>query len=69
MPPRKEMRVNLLVTDGMKWNWGRLEVERPLDKNGRDRFRLTAVGRGRKEGREKKDQDGGNRAGCNGSQT
>ena len=44
-------------------------------KNRKDRFQLTAVRRGRKisidssEEREEKDQDGGNRADCRGSQT
>lgn len=31
MPPRKETEVNLLVTEGIKWTWERLEAERPLD--------------------------------------
>lgn len=31
MSPRKETGKNLLVTDGMKWNWGRVAVKRPLD--------------------------------------
>lgn len=63
MSPRKETGKNLLVTDGMKWNWGRVAVKRPLDTRigktdfswqqweEEGRFQLTAVRRGKRKTR------------------